>query len=89
MSYPESVYDGLLGEDTSQWAFGTSFEDPLAGVDTTLPDDVNIRVVSTCLETRYLVIPVRPTCTEGWTVEQLQEIVTKDCLIGVALPQVP
>ena len=33
-----SVYDGLLGTDTSQWAFGTDFEDPLAGVDTTLPD---------------------------------------------------
>ena len=32
-----SVYDGLLGTDTSQWAFGTDFEDPLAGVDTTVP----------------------------------------------------
>jgi ring-1,2-phenylacetyl-CoA epoxidase subunit PaaC len=35
-----SVYDGLLGTDTSQWAFGTDFEDPLAGVDTTVPDGV-------------------------------------------------
>jgi ring-1,2-phenylacetyl-CoA epoxidase subunit PaaC len=34
----ESVYDGLLGGDDSQWAFGTDFEDPLAGVDTTLPE---------------------------------------------------
>jgi ring-1,2-phenylacetyl-CoA epoxidase subunit PaaC len=33
-----SVYDdALLGTDTSHWAFGTSFEDPLAGVDTTVP----------------------------------------------------
>ena len=32
-----SVYDGLLGGDPSQWAFGTDFEDPLAGVDTTVP----------------------------------------------------
>ena len=37
-----SVYDGLLGTDTSQWAFGTlpeiqHGEDPLAGVDTTVP----------------------------------------------------
>ena len=36
-----SVYDGLLDHDapgdTSQWAFGTDFEDPLAGVDTTVP----------------------------------------------------
>jgi ring-1,2-phenylacetyl-CoA epoxidase subunit PaaC len=36
-----SVYDGLLGTDTSQWAFGTDFEDPLAGVDTTVPDDLD------------------------------------------------
>ena len=36
-----SVYDGLLGPDSSQWAFGTDFEDPLAGVDTTLPDGVD------------------------------------------------
>ena len=37
----ESVYDGLLGGDASQWAFGTDFEDPLAGVDTTLPVGVD------------------------------------------------
>ncbi len=36
-----SVYDGLLGGDDSQWAFGTSFEDPLAGVDTTVPGGVD------------------------------------------------
>jgi ring-1,2-phenylacetyl-CoA epoxidase subunit PaaC len=36
-----SVYDGLLGGDPSHWAFGTAFEDPLAGVDTTVPDDVD------------------------------------------------
>jgi len=36
-----SVYDDLLGTDTSHWAFGTDFEDPLAGVDTTVPEDVD------------------------------------------------
>jgi len=41
-----SPYDGLLEHhevagDDSQWAFGTDFEDPLAGVDTTVPDDVD------------------------------------------------
>lgn len=36
-----SVFDGLLGGDSSQWAFGTDFEDPLAGVDTTTPDGVD------------------------------------------------
>ncbi|QIK75853.1 1,2-phenylacetyl-CoA epoxidase subunit PaaC [Nocardioides piscis] len=37
----DSVYDGLLGGDASQWAFGTDFEDPLAGVDTTVPAGVD------------------------------------------------
>jgi ring-1,2-phenylacetyl-CoA epoxidase subunit PaaC len=36
-----SVYDGLLGTDASHWAFGTDFEDPLAGVDTTVPEGVD------------------------------------------------
>jgi ring-1,2-phenylacetyl-CoA epoxidase subunit PaaC len=39
----ESVYDGLLVGDDAQWAFGTDFEDPLAGVDTTVPDGVDTR----------------------------------------------
>ena len=37
----DSAYDGLLESDDSHWAFGTSFEDPLAGVDTTIPDGVD------------------------------------------------
>ncbi len=36
-----SVYDGLAGGDDSQWAFGTDFEDPLAGVDTTIAEGVD------------------------------------------------
>lgn len=37
----ESIYGGLLVGDDRQWAFGTSFEDPLAGVDTTIPEGVD------------------------------------------------
>jgi ring-1,2-phenylacetyl-CoA epoxidase subunit PaaC len=37
----DSVYDGLLGGDDSQWAFGTDFEDPLAGVDTTIAEGID------------------------------------------------
>src|SRR5690349_10960660 len=45
-----SVYDGLLGGDPSHWAFGTDFEDPLAGVDTTIPDGVDASDLGTyCL----------------------------------------
>ncbi|QTI69083.1 nitrile hydratase subunit alpha [Gordonia polyisoprenivorans] len=60
----------------------------LAELGTVLPDDVKIRVVETSAETRYLVLPMRPAGTEGWSAEQLEKIVTKDCLIGVALPTV-
>ncbi|MGN6781140.1 MAG: 1,2-phenylacetyl-CoA epoxidase subunit PaaC, partial [Marmoricola sp.] len=45
-----SVYDGLLEGDDSRWAFGTSFEDPLAGVDTTIPAGVDHAALATyCL----------------------------------------
>jgi ring-1,2-phenylacetyl-CoA epoxidase subunit PaaC len=37
----DSPYDGLLEGDDAHWAFGTGFEDPLAGVDTTIPDGVD------------------------------------------------
>jgi len=33
------------------------------------------------------VLPVRLAGTEGWSEEQLAEIVTRDCMIGVALPE--
>ncbi|WP_406674708.1 1,2-phenylacetyl-CoA epoxidase subunit PaaC [Nonomuraea sp. N2-4H] len=37
-----SIFDGLLESgDSGQWAFGTDFEDPLAGIDTTTPDGVD------------------------------------------------
>ncbi|WHU47841.1 phenylacetate-CoA oxygenase subunit PaaC [Gordonia sp. L191] len=42
MTDHENAYEGLVDEDShGQWAFGTSFDDPLAGVDTTVPDDVD------------------------------------------------
>ena len=47
----DSVYDALLGDDahgdTSHWAFGTDFEDPLAGVDTAVPDGVDAEALGT------------------------------------------
>ena len=34
-----------------------------------------------------VVVPMRPAGTEGWSEERLAGIVTRDCMIGVALPQ--
>ncbi|MBN9790068.1 nitrile hydratase subunit alpha [Pseudonocardia sp. TMWB2A] len=58
----------------------------LAELGTTIPEDVEIKVYDTTAETRYMVLPMRPAGTEGWDAERLAGIVTKDCLIGVALP---
>lgn len=59
----------------------------LAEMGTEIPEDVAIKVYDTTAETRYMVLPVRPEGTEGWSAAQLARIVTKDCLIGVALPK--
>jgi len=49
-----------------------------------LPPEVEIRVWDTTADTRYMVLPVRPPHTGGWSEEQLAKIVTKDAMIGVA-----
>jgi len=59
----------------------------LSEMGTHIPEDVEIKVYDTTAETRYMVLPLRPAGTDGWSQEQLAEIVTKDCLIGVALPK--
>jgi thiocyanate hydrolase gamma subunit len=52
-----------------------------------LPPEVEIRVEDSNQKCRFMVLPVRPAGTENWTEEQLAEIVTRDCMIGVALPR--
>ena len=49
-----------------------------------LPPQVEIRVWDTTADTRYMVLPVRPPHTAGWSEEQLAKIVTKESMIGVA-----
>lgn len=53
---------------------------------TVLPKNVSIRVHDSNADMRYLVVPMRPEGTEGWGAQELEKIVTRDCLIGVALP---
>ncbi len=43
-----------------------------------------VRVHDSTADMRYLVLPMRPTGTEGWTVEQLETVVTRDTMVGVA-----
>jgi nitrile hydratase len=60
----------------------------LAEWGTQLPDDVEIRVVDSTADYRWMVLPMRPKGTEAWSVEKLASIITRDALVGVALPRV-
>jgi nitrile hydratase len=52
-----------------------------------LGDDVEVRVQDSNQKHRFMVMPMRPEGTDDWTEDQLIEIITRDCLIGVALPK--
>src|ERR1700730_7788943 len=49
-----------------------------------LPEDVELRVHDSNADMRYLVLPERPTGSESMDMSQLAELVTRDCMIGVA-----
>jgi nitrile hydratase len=50
-----------------------------------IPPEKEVRVWDSNAELRYLVLPQRPPGTEGWTEEQLVEIVTRDSMIGTGV----
>ena len=52
-----------------------------------LDEKVKVRVHDSTADMRYLVLPMRPAGTEGWSEEKLASIVTRDCMIGVAVPK--
>jgi nitrile hydratase len=54
-----------------------------------LPEETKIRVWDSTAEVRYLVIPQRPAGSEGFSEEQLAELVTRDSMIGTGLPRSP
>jgi len=59
----------------------------LAEFGTRIPDDVAIRVHDSTADMRYMVLPMRPAGTEGWSEERLAGIVSRDAMVGVALAQ--
>jgi nitrile hydratase len=50
-----------------------------------LPPATEIRVWDSTAETRFLVLPLRPAATEGWSEERLATLVTRDAMIGTGL----
>ena len=61
----------------------------LADFGVTLSPDTAIRVWDSTAETRYLVVPMRPEGTGGWSEERLASLVTRDSMIGTGLASVP
>lgn len=54
-----------------------------------IPDRIQIRVHDSTADMRYIVIPMRPAGTEGWSEERLATLVNRDSMIGVAIPNGP
>jgi nitrile hydratase subunit alpha len=54
-----------------------------------LADSAQIRVWDSTAEVRYLVLPMQPAGTRGWTEEKLATLVTRDSMIGTGLPLLP
>jgi nitrile hydratase len=59
----------------------------LADFGVALPAGTEIRVWDSTAETRFLVVPMRPAGTEGWSEERLARLVTRDSMIGTGLPK--
>jgi nitrile hydratase subunit alpha len=51
-----------------------------------LPDSTTVRVHDSTADMRYLVLPLRPAGTDGWGEEQLAMLVSRDAMVGVAVP---
>ena len=54
-----------------------------------VPKDVEVRVLDSTADIRYLVIPERPEGTDGWTEQELVKLVTRDSMIGAGAPLKP
>ena len=54
-----------------------------------LPADAEIRVWDSTAETRFIVLPMRPAGTEGWSEDKLADLVTRDSMIGTGLALEP
>jgi hypothetical protein len=86
--YPRSI----LGQPPS-WYISKSYRaravrEPravLAEFDLEIPDDTQLLVHDSNADMRYLVLPVRPAGTEDMSEEDLAGLVTRDCMIGVAI----
>jgi hypothetical protein len=60
----------------------------LAEWGTVLAEGTRIRVVDSTADYRWMVLPERPSATEGWSEERLASIVREGDMVGVTRPKV-
>ena len=86
-----SCYPRLLLGVPPSWYKSRSYRaravvDPrgvLAEFGTILPAQMDIKVVDSTADLRYVVLPSRPAGTENWSAAELSRLVTRDSMIGV------
>ena len=61
----------------------------LADFNVILPDETEIRVWDSTAETRFIVVPMRPAGTLGWSEEKLATLITRNAMIGTGLALTP
>ncbi len=92
--YPRAI----LGYHPPAWYKSTAYRnrvvvDPRGVLEeefgTIIPEDVEVRVMDSTADTRYLVIPVRPKGTDDWSESALISLVNRDSMIGVSFAQDP
>ena len=53
---------------------------------TLIPERIEVRVHDSTADIRYLVLPMRPEGTQKLSEAKLADLVTRDCMVGVAVP---
>src|SRR4051794_5262385 len=61
----------------------------LAEFGVALPEATRIRVWDSTAELRYMVVPMRPAGTDGWSEERIADLVTRDSMIGTGIALSP
>ncbi len=61
----------------------------LAEFGTELADSVEIQVWDSTSEMRYMVVPERPAGTDGWPIDELIPLVSRNAMIGVEKARTP
>ena len=91
-----SCYPKLLLGIPPAWYKSTAYRgrvvvDPRGVLDefgVEVPSGVEVRVHDSTADLRYIVLPMRPPGTDGWSEKKLASIVTRDAMIGTAIPKI-